>query len=86
MILRRIKLDLNSNVKSIWNQIRVNGIDDADGDVVEAGVTEFGIIADGIFLMPVLHAVIHVFSYIHSQVFSLCINAEVRRSARLMRT
>ena len=53
MILRWINPDLNSNVKSIWKQIRVNGIDDADWDVVEAGVTEFGIIADGIFLMPV---------------------------------
>ena len=40
------KRNLNLNVKSIWNQIRVNGIADADGDVVEAGVTEFGIIAD----------------------------------------
>ena len=39
---------MNSNVKSIWNQIKVNGIDDADGDVVEAGVTEFGLTADDI--------------------------------------
>ena len=50
MIQRWINPDLNSNVKSTWKQIRVNGIADADGDVVEAGVTEFGIIADGIFL------------------------------------
>ena len=65
MIPRWIKPDLNLNVKSTWNQIRVNGIADADGDVVEAGVIEFGITADGIFLMTVLHAVIHAF-FIHS--------------------
>ena len=35
-----------SNVKSILKHIRVNGIDDADGDVPGSGVTGFGIIAD----------------------------------------
>ena len=58
---------MNSNVKSIWNQIKVNGIDDADGDVVEAGVIEFGIIADEMFFTVLLAFLEYKFSYVHIQ-------------------
>ena len=58
---------MNSNVKSIWNQIKVNGIDGADGDVVEAGATEFGITADEMFFTVLLAFLEYKFSYVHIQ-------------------
>ena len=38
--------DLNSNAKLTWKQIKANGTDDVDPDVVVAGVIEIGTIAN----------------------------------------
>ena len=46
MIRMRINPDSNSNAKLTWKEIKVAGTTDVDGDVVMAGVIEFGTIAN----------------------------------------